>query len=241
MSKVIRCLIPARLGSTRLEKKILLPLDGKSILQRVYESAIRYPFFSSVTIAIDSQETKKEIEKFGADYVMTSSSHQNGTSRIIQALQNKKFTADIWVNWQADEPFINNMMLDKLLYSVQEEGVDVWTLKKKVKFCDANEHMVKVVTDHKNNALYFSRHNIPYTKKSAFLYKHIGLYAYTDKALEQIKSMEKSPLEEAERLEQLTFLYHGLKVRVHETHLDSFGIDTQEDHERASSFIDEFM
>jgi 3-deoxy-manno-octulosonate cytidylyltransferase (CMP-KDO synthetase) len=239
MSKIIRCIIPARLGSTRLEKKILLPLDGKTMLQRVYESAKRYPFFTSVTIALESQETKEVVESFGGEYVMTSKEHRNGTSRLIEAVKTINKESDIWVNWQADEPFINNCIVDKLLFSIEDDSVDVWTLKKKVKFCDINENTVKVVTDQANNALYFSRHNIPFSKKAEFLFKHIGLYAYTNNALAQIKELEASPLEISESLEQLTFLYHGMRIRVHETYLDSFGVDTHEDHQKAQELINE--
>lgn len=239
MSKIIRCIIPARLGSTRLEKKILLPLDGKSMLQRVYEQAKCYPFFSSVTLAIDSDETRKVVEDFGAEFVMTDKSHANGTSRVIEAAKKIPCEADIWVNWQADEPFISNTMLDKLLFSIDDESVDIWTLKKKVKFCDANENVVKVVTDLNNNALYFSRHNIPFSKEPDLLFKHIGIYAYTNKALDLIEKMQVSPLERSEKLEQLTFMYNGLRVRVHETYIDSFGVDTLEDHEKAQDLINE--
>jgi 3-deoxy-manno-octulosonate cytidylyltransferase (CMP-KDO synthetase) len=146
-----------------------------------------------------------------------------------------RIEADIWVNWQGDEPFISEQMIVDLLQSCEKDGGDIWTLKKRIVNPDeANSpHFAKVVCDHAGFALYFSRSQIPYyrdtddfSKKK--LYKHVGLYAFTSEALNKISSSQPCSIEIAEQLEQLRFLYNNLRIRVHETEHEVFGIDLPE-------------
>lgn len=228
--KVIVCVIPARLESSRFPRKILAPLAGKPLIQWVWEAAKRVPFFDSVIFAIDSMETAAVIEGFGGKWALTSARCQNGTERLIELQKQGVVKADIWVNWQADEPFLNEEMIRELLSSCDQEGTDVWTLRKQITSSEeiAGPHVVKVVCDENGHALYFSRSLIPHYPeecKKKIYYKHCGLYAYTDQALSKIATLPLSSLAEAESLEQLTFLSHGLKIYVQVTENESLGID----------------
>ena len=231
--KKIACVIPARLESSRFPRKILAPLAGKPLIQWVWEAARRVSFFDTVVFAIDSVETARVIDAFGGAYEMTSARCQNGTERLIELQEHKRVEADIWVNWQADEPFLSEAMLEELLETCDETDIDVWTLRKQISSLqDINcPHVVKVVCDAKGRALYFSRAtipNYPQDVQEKIYYKHCGLYAYTDAALAKLSTLPPSPLAEAERLEQLTFLSHGLKIFVQETTGEMFGIDIPE-------------
>ncbi len=240
--KTIACLIPARLKSTRFPRKMLESLCGKPLLQWVWEAASQVPFFNSVSFAIDAPETAALIESFGGTYHMTSPECRSGTMRLAKLHSTGKIQADIWVNWQGDEPFIHTAMIKELLQST-DDGNDIWTLKKKITSPEeiSSPHFAKVVTDSRGCALYFSRSAIPYhrdiTPTEDSFFKHIGIYAFSSDALAKISKMESSFLEEAEQLEQLTFLYHGLRLRVHETTHDVFGIDLPEHLSRAEAII----
>lgn len=236
-TKKIICIIPARLKSTRFPRKMLASLQGKPLLQWVWEAAKEVAIFDEVSFAVDSEETASLIDSFGGFYYMTSEECQSGTERLIEL--SKQIDADIWVNWQGDEPFINEMMIQDLLQSCLEETSDVWTLCKRIENADeiANPHVAKVVRDGKGFALYFSRSTIPYyrDREGDEFYKHVGLYAFTKEALQKMATFEPCYLEQAEQLEQLRFLYNGLKVRVHETTHDVFGIDLPEHLAKAES------
>lgn len=228
----IACIIPARLRSSRFPKKILASLGGKPLLQHAYEAAKRVPFFDVVAFAIDAEETAERIAEFGGSYYFTAAEHSCGTQRLVQLHQEKKIEADIWVNWQADEPFLTESALRDLLATCDAEGADLWTLKKRIFTSQEVESpdIVKVVTDERGNALYFSRSPIPYyrdqrTLSEKIYFKHIGLYAYTSDALKKIATMQPTYLEQAEQLEQLQFLAQGLTIKVHETEHESLGID----------------
>lgn len=229
----IACVIPARLKSTRFPRKMLASLAGKPLLQWVWEAAKEVPLFDTVAFAIDSPETASLIESFGGTYYMTSPECRSGTMRLAELQSSGKIKADIWVNWQGDEPFIHTAMIEDLLQSI-DDGNDIWTLKKKVSCLEGitSPHIAKVITDSRGCALYFSRSTIPFHRdiapKEDSFFKHIGIYAFTSDALVKISCLKPSFLEEAEQLEQLTFLYHGLKLRVHETEHDVFGIDLPE-------------
>lgn len=236
MSK-IACVIPARLQSSRFPKKILAPLHGKPLIQWVWEAARNVPFFDSVTIAIDASETESVVQKFGANYRMTSIECPNGTMRLCDLIQRYDIEGDIFVCWQGDEPFLHETMIRELLQSAGSDQADIWTLKKRIydPALAASPHIVKVVTDQEGYALYFSRSIIPFHRDIAPSYyeKHIGIYAYSREALEKISSLPMSLLAEKEQLEMLNFMYHGLKIRVHETQHDGFGIDIPEHLEEA--------
>ena len=230
-NKKIACIIPARLGSSRFKEKVLKHLGKKPILQWIYESAKESKLFDHIIFAVDAKQTKELVESFGGKALMTSVSCLTGTDRLIEVKNTYNIEADVFVNWQADEPFIKKPLLLDLLQSI-DTGADVWTLKKEIKDLSTLEDpaVVKVVTGSFDRALYFSRHSIPYVQNEVDLpiYKHLGIYAYTSDALDRIQSLEPCELEKAESLEQLRFLYHGLKITVHTTEHESLGIDLEE-------------
>lgn len=236
----ITCVIPARLNSKRFPRKILAPLHGKPLVQWVWEAAQSIPFFDSVQIAVDAEETADIVRTFGGKPLMTAESCPSGTLRLCELLTHRKIDGDIFVCWQADEPLLHQKMLEDLLQSSDDKS-DVWTLKKKLSAPEdiASPHITKVVTDAKGYALYFSRSPIPYHRDllDAAYYKHIGIYAYTKQALLQLAHAPSCYLAEAEQLEQLNFLYLGLKVRIHETAFEGFGIDIPEHLDKAHHFI----
>ncbi|MBI5274071.1 MAG: 3-deoxy-manno-octulosonate cytidylyltransferase [Chlamydiales bacterium] len=233
-SKIV-CIIPARLDSKRFPRKILVDIHGKPLIWWVYQAAKKCQQLSRVYIAIDHGDTKKIVEKFCPDIIETSPHCKNGTERIIDALSKKEIDGDIILNWQADEPMINAQMIDDLFVK-QESHIDIWTLRKKLHSLEEvrNPNVVKVVTNHLQLALYFSRASIPFIRDQEMMiespyFKHVGLYAYTKKALTKIKQLEHIDLEKCEQLEQLTFLYHGMNIHVGDTLIDTIGIDTKED------------
>lgn len=235
----IACVIPARLSSTRFPRKILAHLHDKPLIQWVWEAAIKVPFFDSVTLAIDSLETEEVVRSFGGNYKMTSPDCPNGTLRICSLLD--AIEGDIFVCWQGDEPFLNGEMIRELLQSAGKDEADIWTLKKTITDLNtaASPHVCKVVTDAQGYALYFSRSLIPYhrdTPPTSFE-KHIGIYAYSRQALQQITTFSMSSLSEKEQLEMLNFMYHGLKIRVHETVHEGFGIDIPEHLDKAHDLV----
>jgi 3-deoxy-D-manno-octulosonate cytidylyltransferase len=233
--KKITCVIPARLKSTRFPRKMLAMLKERPLLQWVWNSACKVPFFDDVVFAIDAEETATLIRSFGGKYLMTSESCMNGTERLIELLEKGLVDADIWVNWQGDEPFIHEQMIRDLLQSCDDEESDVWTLKKKITKMEevTSPQFAKIVCDHQGYALCFSRSQIPYYRDETdpsqkIFYKHVGLYAFTSGSLRKISRIEPCAIEVAEQLEQLRFLYHNLRIRVHETQYEVFGIDLPE-------------
>ena len=243
-SHKIVCIIPARLNSVRFPQKILFPLLQKPLLKWVWEAANKVSFFDDVIFAIDSDITASLTRSFSARYIMTSKDCLSGTDRIIEILKIGKIQSDIWVNWQGDEPFITEGMIKTLLQNIDDEHVDVWTLKKKVddKKDITSPNVVKVVSGQQNQAIYFSRQPIPFhcnnvDIKKRLYYKHIGLYAYTTKALNKISTFSHTPLELTEKLEQLRWLEYGLSIKVYETNQNTIGIDVPENIQHAEKFL----
>ncbi len=224
----IACVIPARMGSKRFPQKVLARLGDKPLLQWVFEAAKKCEHFDFCTFAIDSVEVAELLKTFDAPYVMTSPDCESGTMRLAEVRKKMDIRADVWVNWQADEPFINNEMIDELLQSCDEPAQDVWTLKHKLDGDPADPHSVKVVCDQQGKAMYFSRSPVPYAKENIDYYKHVGLYAYSDRALSIIETLPPCPLEKSEQLEQLRFLSGGLHIQVHETKHVTQGVDLPE-------------
>ncbi len=222
-------MIPARLDSKRFPRKIFANLGGKTLLGNVLEAAKKVKIFDEIIVAACSQEVIEICKEHGVKAVLTDPLLPNGTMRIISAIEKLGLVADVFVNWQADEPFITEEVIKTLLTGNLE--TDIWTLKKEIDKQEAFEpSIVKVVTDLCDKALYFSRSLIPYQRgESAKYYKHIGLYAFTKKALDKIKKTHPTPLEEAEVLEQLRWLENGLSIQVASTQEDVMGIDTEKD------------
>ncbi len=245
-SKKVACIIPARLHSTRFPKKILAPLGGKPMIQWVWEAASKVALFDEIAFAIDDEETARAIRKFGGKFLMTSKECLNGTQRLIEIWKTGRIKAAIWVGWQADEPFVNASMINDLLQSCGKDECEIWTLCKKITHTNEifSPHVVKVVRNQDNEALYFSRSPIPYIREEGFegkqiFYKHVGMYAFSQEALKKIATLPPCEIEQAEQLEQLRFLYAKLKIKVHEIEHEIFGIDIPEHLQLAENFIEQ--
>lgn len=226
------CVIPARLESTRLPRKLLRSLCGKPLLQHVYENAKRAKKPAQVLIACDHEELARAAKSFGGTFVMTSPHHQSGTERLTEVAANLE--ADVFINLQADEPLMNPSVIDDLI-SCMEEDPECLMATACIRLHDEHEfknpNVVKVVKDQKGNALYFSRSPIPYDreKHETDFFKHLGIYAYRRDFLLKIPALKPSSLERREKLEQLKVLDNGFSIRVLETAYDSIGVDTEED------------
>ncbi len=232
--------IPARYASTRLPGKPLLLIKGRTMIERVYRQAQKSKLIDRVIVATDDKRIIECVESFGGEVKMTSVKHQSGTDRIYEAVKNIR--ADIIVNIQGDEPFIDPENIDKAIAPlISDKEVNVSTLAIRIEakkdLLDINK--VKVVLDKDNFALYFSRNFIPFDMtnnpfnelsfKKNIYYKHIGLYVYRKDFLTKFAKMKKSYLENIEKLEQLRILENGERIKVVITKIDSISIDTQKD------------
>ncbi len=237
-------IIPARYASTRFPAKALVDINGKSMIRRVVEQARQAASLSRVVVATDDARIFDHVQAFGGEVVMTGLHHQSGTDRCQEALTQLPGTYQYVVNIQGDEPFIQPRQIDSLV-AVLDGETELATLIKKITNPAQllNPNTPKVVVSHRHGhpheALYFSRHPIPFQRDrqaepATWLahhpyWKHIGLYAYRTDTLAQITGLLPSALEQAEALEQLRWLENGYRIRVVETDLDSFGIDTPDD------------
>lgn len=223
--------IPARLASTRLPRKILREIAGRPMLAYVYEAARACPQLQDVIVATDSDEIAAVCLRHGWSCRVTSPQHRSGTDRVYEVAQSVE--ADVYINLQGDEPLARREHLDVLLELMQRDGVEVGTLKTPCSPDDVNNpNAVKVVTDLSGRALYFSRATIPFDRdqsKEVRYYKHLGFYAYRKAALNRFCTWPESELEHNERLEQLRFLDNGVAIHVAETPYDTVGVDTEED------------
>jgi 3-deoxy-manno-octulosonate cytidylyltransferase (CMP-KDO synthetase) len=234
--------IPARLGSTRLPRKVLADIGGKPVVAWVYEAAAQSSRLSEVVVATDSEEVLAACESWGIPATMTSAEHRCGSDRIREVAT--RMPADIYVNIQGDEPTLIPEHIDLLLspfYDNRAGLVQVATLKVRLdEDAACNPSVVKVVCAADGRALYFSRSVIPYDRDRAghaSYYKHIGLYAYRAAALERFSDLPPSPLELSENLEQLRLLENGIALYVTETDVNTFGVDTLEDLERVRAIL----
>jgi len=244
-------IIPARYASTRLPKKMLLDLNGKTLIKRVYENAIKSKMAQEVFIAVDSKEIYKECINFTRNVIMTNENLNSGTERIIEALniiknkkENKYKNLKNIINIQGDEPFIDIKLIDNIFLMLEKQKNNTMiTVKKEIKkekeINDINN--VKVITNINNEAIYFSRLAIPFNrdklKNNVKYYKHIGIYGYKYNFLQKIKNLKQSILEETEKLEQLKIIENGYKIKLIETKEEVIGIDTIEDLERARIYM----
>ena len=238
-------IIPARYASTRFPGKPLAMLGGRTVIQRVYEQASAV--LEEAYVATDDERIFKAVEEFGGQVVMTRQDHKSGTDRIEEAAEKIGTQADVIINIQGDEPFIQKSQIENLKSLFENSETQIGTLGKKFESIEAatNPNSPKIVTDKNGFALYFSRSVIPYIrgKEQAewlqhfpFL-KHLGLYAYRRDVLRQITQLPQSPLEMAESLEQLRWLENGYRIRVGLTDMETVGIDTPDDLRRAEEFL----
>ncbi len=231
--------IPARLGSTRLPRKVLLPVCGRPLLAHVYEAARRSALLADVIVATDSEDIMDLCRENGWPARLTSPTHRSGTDRVHEI--SRTIAADVYVNIQGDEPMTRPEHIAALLELMDHPTVQVGTLKTRISDAEAADpNAVKVVTDAAGRALYFSRAPIPYDRDHAghaHYFKHLGFYAYRKAALDKFCTMRESSLERSERLEQLRFLENGIAIHVAETPYDTVGVDTAEDLKRVEELL----
>ena len=226
-------IIPSRMESKRLPRKPLLNINGKSMIQRVYESSINCRSLNDLIIATPNDEIVTHVKKFNGNVIKTSNKPINGTERVFEAVEkiNKKY--DYIINIQGDEPFIKAEQINDLIQICVEPN-EICTLIKEEEYSKqlSQESVMKVVKNIKNEALYFSRSLIPSGKPDVFN-RHICIYAYTPEVLRKIVHLKPTPNEISESLEQLRWLENGYKIKLNSTKFDSFSVDTEEDLIRA--------
>ncbi|MFM7544530.1 MAG: 3-deoxy-manno-octulosonate cytidylyltransferase [Ignavibacteria bacterium] len=234
------CIIPARLQSTRLPGKLLMPLGDKSILHHVYSNCKKVSLFSDVIIATDSDDIVEHCALFGAKVIMTGDHHASGTDRVYEAYTKNQVIADLIVNVQADEPFLCSEHIESIIHSHIKNDVDVCTGV--TFFKDSDEMLssgsVKVVTDQHDIAMYFSRSPIPFFRDELEFNlkaykKHIGIYSYKEHTLKYFTELKESNYESIEKLEQLRLMEKGKRFLCVPIEYDGFGIDTMHDYQRA--------
>lgn len=234
-------IIPARYASSRFPGKPLAIINGKSMIQRVYEQSMKSEMLAEVIVATDDESIKNYVNDFTGRAVITSEFHKSGTERCNEVVE-KMFKAnrpDVVVNIQGDEPYINPSQIDKVVSCFEDQNVQIATLAKKISSSEVlfDPNVVKVVFGENKKAIYFSRSPIPYVigknsqdwiNNSEF-YKHIGIYAYQSNILKSICELEPSKLEKAESLEQLRWLENGFSIQVELTDYESYSVDIPED------------
>ena len=244
----VLAIIPARYASTRFPAKPLAILGGKMVVERVYDQVRKA--VEKVVVATDDERIYDAVRSFGGEVVMTSTEHNSGTDRCAEAYEKLGYEADIVINIQGDEPFIAPEQINTLIACFENDAIDIATLVKP--FAESNSvealenpNSPKVVINGANEAIYFSRSVVPYLRgvereewlKCHTFYKHIGIYAFRANALKEVTTLPQSPLEKAEKLEQLRWLESGYKIGVGLTDIETVGIDTPEDLERAERFL----
>lgn len=238
-------IIPARYASTRFPGKPLALLGGKPVIQHVYEKVAAV--LEAAYVATDDERIYDVVKSFGGQVVMTRTDHKSGTDRIEEAIEKIEGEWDVVVNVQGDEPFVAKSQLDTICHCFDDPTTQIATLGKPFESMEAvqNPNSPKIVVDNMGFAMYFSRSVIPYVRgkeKSSWLthypfLKHLGIYAYRKDVLRQITQLPQSSLEIAESLEQLRWLQNGFKIKVGTTDVETVGIDTPQDLERAEEFL----
>ena len=242
-------IIPARYASTRFPGKPLAMLGGKTVIQRVYEHASA--ILDEAYVATDDERIFQAVEAFGGKAVMTRTDHKSGTDRLEEAATKIGTDADVIINIQGDEPFIQQSQITTLMQLFDDPTTQIGTLGKPFESMEAveNPNSPKIVCDRRGFALYFSRNVIPYVRGQElatwlehFPYlKHLGVYAYRRQVLHEVTQLPQSSLEKAESLEQLRWLENGYRIRVGLTNVETVGIDTPEDLQRAEDFLKQQM
>lgn len=238
-------IIPARYASTRFPGKPLALLGGKPVIQHVYEKVAAV--LEAAYVATDDERIYDVVKSFGGQVVMTRTDHKSGTDRIEEAIEKIGGEWDVVVNVQGDEPFVAKSQLDTICHCFDDPTTQIATLGKPFESMEAvqNPNSPKIVVDNMGFAMYFSRSVIPYVRgkeMSSWLthypfLKHLGIYAYRKDVLHQVTQLPQSSLEIAESLEQLRWLQNGFKIKVGTTDVETVGIDTPQDLERAEEFL----
>jgi 3-deoxy-manno-octulosonate cytidylyltransferase (CMP-KDO synthetase) len=230
--------IPARLASTRLPRKMLREIAGEPLIARVYKGVHKCSVLDEAVVATDSDEIFQFCERQGFVVRMTSTVHRSGTERVHEI--SNAISADVYLNVQGDEPLTRPEQIESLITLMRDERIQVGTLKTRASDVDvATASAVKVVTDRSGRALYFSRAAIPFDRDGVRpeYFKHLGFYAYRKPALDRFVAWPESSLERSERLEQLRFLENEVPIYVAETPFDSIGVDTEEDLQRVEKIL----
>ncbi|MBI4830149.1 MAG: 3-deoxy-manno-octulosonate cytidylyltransferase [Candidatus Lindowbacteria bacterium] len=247
MQKAI-VVIPARYGSTRLPGKALAEIEGRPLVQHVYDRARLARLAADCVIATDDVRIKQTCESFGSKVVMTSPLHNSGTDRMAEVALNTG--ADVYINVQGDEPLVDPEAIDLLIKTMFDDpSIKMGTLKRPFDSYDgfANPNLARIVCDKDDFALYFTRAAIPpmtreefdTTDKRKLAFKHIGIYSFRRDFLLEFSKMPPSPLEKAERLEQLRALEAGIKIKVLSTNYESVSVETPADLERVRALFAE--
>lgn len=235
-------IIPSRYASTRFPGKPLADLCGKTMIERVYEQCSAAGVLDHLVVATDDERIFQHVKGFGGECMMTRADHPNGTSRcneVVSLLEKQEQYYDLVVNIQGDEPFIEAVQLEQLVELFDEPGTQITSLINKIKHADElwSPNVVKAVKKLNGDALYFSRHPIPFLRdverdqwiNREVFYKHLGLYAFRTDVLREISCLGASPLEMSEKLEQLCWLENGYQIKLGVTEYEGLGIDTPED------------
>ena len=244
-------IIPARLGSSRLPRKVILDICSKSMVQHVYEAAKKASNIDEVYIATDSSEVEAVCKSFTSNIIMTDEKHESGTDRLAEAI--KKIECDNIINVQGDEPLIDPELISELALALQKRETPMVSAMHKIKTTQElkSPNAVKVTVDKNSNALYFSRSIIPHHRDewetllnkhteiplALSFFKHIGIYGYTREFLAEYATMEQTYLEKLEKLEQLRVLENGYKIKMIETEYEPVGVDVESDLERVRSIM----
>lgn len=233
-------LIPARFGATRFKGKLLAELKGKSVIRHTYDATIATGLFDEVIVVTDSDVIREEIEKHGGRAIMSTKEHESGSDRIAEAAA--QLEVDVIVNVQGDTPFVKKEPLQMLLEQFNDPSVQVGSLMQQLFDVPSinDPNFVKVCIDNNNNALFFSRSPIPYPRNKEIdipYYEHIGVYAFRKQALLDFTSWPVTALEDAEKVECLRYLEHGVPIRMVLTDYMGVEIDTPEDLEKAEQLL----
>lgn len=244
----ITAIIPARYGSTRFPGKPLVDIHGKTMIERVYQRTAQSSLIDRVIVATDDERIAAVVTAFGGEVCMTSDQHETGTDRLAEVAAT--LTSDLIVNVQGDEPLIEPSMIDQAIGPLVDDAtISMGTLMVAIDSVEEflSPNAVKVVTDQRNTALYFSRSPIPCVRdyvdslhdnfSAVRAFKHIGLYVYRREFLLKYPTLPVTPLESMEKLEQLRALEHGYKIHVAETARPSQGVDTPEDLEKVRLIV----
>lgn len=249
MSSSVAVIIPARWGSTRFPGKLLHPIDGKPVLEHVWGQCRKAKLPKAVIIAADDERIVTLAKEFGADVMMTSQQHQSGTDRIAEVARllgkkNQGVSFSHFINVQGDEPLIDPKLIDRLVRALlKDNSIEMITAATPMEEGKNDPNIVKVVLNHRKEALYFSRNMIPFHRdvndlaSSVIPLLHLGIYGFRSDILQKFVRFRPSPLEQCEKLEQLRALEHGISIRVIETTHRALGVDTPEDAARIEALI----